>query len=315
MATKRKVTAKSKAKIKAKINTKNRQLALDAAKSKFMEQHLYTGDDKIIVGSTPVPQNIGFSVGQTLVSKTMSEDDLFPSLEIEHSVYDKIQYWIDKTNIEVSGLGRVVYDAEHHVWRVVSAYLVDQVNSAADTTLDAEAIGRLMFETKDDPGQLNWWWHSHHDMDVFWSSTDIAAIEELGQHGFFTATVFNKRRQSLSCAYQNVPFRMFSNELDFEVLSRTANKEWDDEFDEKVKEKVWVASKKKEDSAPRTFWYNNELFTIDEDDEGADHLPVSLLEQIRDDENEYDPETGSPFLDENDDPHSEATWDGSKYGL
>ena len=312
MATKRKVTAKSKAKAKTKlaeaqehceqVNTKNRQLALDAVergKAKVMEL-------------APLPQNIGFSVAPSKPVK--SEDDLFPSLEIEHSVYDKIQYWIDKTNIEVSGLGRIIYDAECHVWRVVSAYLVDQVNSAADTELNAEAIGRLMFETKDDPGQLNWWWHSHHDMDVFWSSTDIAAIEELGQHGFFTATVFNKRRQSLSCAYQNVPFRMFSNELDFEVLSRTANKEWDDEFDEKVKEKVWVASKKKEDSAPRKFWYNNELFTIDEDDERQCSM-ASLLEQIRDDEDEYDPETGSPFLDENDDPHSEATWDGSKYGL
>ena len=297
MANKRKTTAKTKAKVK--INAKNRQLAIDAVER---------GKTKVM-GLAPLPQNIGFSVAPSKPVK--SEGDLFPSLEIEHSVYDKIQYWIDKTNIEVSGLGRIIYDAECHVWRVVSAYLVDQVNSAADTELNAEAIGRLMFETKDDPGQLNWWWHSHHDMDVFWSSTDIAAIEELGQHGFFTATVFNKRRQSLSCAYQNVPFRMFSNELDFEVLSRTANKEWDNEFDEKVKEKVWVAgAKKKGEPAPRTFWYNNELFTIDEDDEDTD---IAAIEEGF--FTEYDPETGSPFLDENDDPHSEATWDGSKYGL
>ena len=294
MANKRKTTAKGKA--KAKINTKTRQLALDAVER---------GKTKVM-GLAPLPQNIGFSVAP--VSKTVrSEDDLFPSLEIEHSVYDKIQYWIDKTNIEVSGLGRIVYDAENHVWRVVSAYLVDQVNSAADTTLDAEAIGRLMFETKDDPGQLNWWWHSHHDMDVFWSSTDIAAIEELGEHGFFTATVFNKKRESLSCAYQNVPFRMFSNELDFEVLGRAANKEWDEEFDEKVKEKVWVPGPVKKKGALETFWYKDELFTIDENGQ--------VTEEDEDDEDNYDPETDGPFLGENDDPHSETSYDGSRWGI
>jgi hypothetical protein len=197
-----------------------------------------TGKSKIM-GLTSMPRNIGFSVAPI---STVSEDDLFPSLEIEEGVYNKVQYWIDKTDVEVSGLGRIIYDAERHVWRVVSAYLVEQVNSASDTELNAEAIGRLMFETKDDPGQLNWWWHSHHNMGVFWSSTDLAAIEELGEHGFFVATVFNKRRESLSCVYQNVPFRMFSNELDFEIVYTDSpiHKEWDDEFDEKVQEKVRI---------------------------------------------------------------------------
>jgi len=273
MANKRKIKGKSK----AKINAKARQLAIDAAKRGKT------------TGLTSMPRNIGFSVAPVSV---VSEDDLFPSLEIEEDVYNKVQYWIDKTDVEVSGLGRIVYDAERHVWRVVSAYLVDQVNSAADTELNAEAIGRLMFETKDDPGQLNWWWHSHHNMDVFWSSTDLAAIEELGEHGFFTATVFNKRRESLSCVYQNVPFRMFSNELDFEIAytASPVHKEWDDEFDEKVSEKTWSAK-------PLT-------------------SPFSLPQYSRDRVlfEEYDIEDfedlNGPFLPEGDDPHSEHSYNG-----
>ncbi len=243
-----------------------------------------------IVGLTPVPRNIGFSV--TPVS-TVKEDDLFPSLEIEEDVYNKVQYWIDKTDVEVSGLGRIVYDAERHVWRVVSAYLVDQVNSVADTELNAEAIGRLMFETKDDPGQLNWWWHSHHNMDVFWSSTDLAAIEELGEHGFFVETVFNKLRESLSCVYQNVPFRMFSNELDFEIVytASPAHKEWDDEFDEKVSEKTWAVK-----SVPLTSPFSLPQYSSER----------ALFEEYDADFEDFN----GPFLPEGDDPHSEHSYNG-----
>jgi len=119
---------------------------------------------------------------------------------IDHEVYDKILYWVDKSPVEISGLGKVVM--KDGVFHVVSAYLLDQKNTAASTDITPEAVAKLMYESKDDEGHLNFWWHSHVNMKCFWSSTDTETIRQLGEKGWCLATVFNKKDEYRSAYYQ-----------------------------------------------------------------------------------------------------------------
>ena len=102
---------------------------------------------------------------------------------------------------ECSGLGRITWDV-NGLATVTHVYLLDQVNSGVTTDLDATEVAKLQYTSKDDEGALNWWWHSHVDMDVMWSGTDMATMEQFGKKGYLLSTVFNKRNEMRTAYYQ-----------------------------------------------------------------------------------------------------------------
>ncbi len=118
---------------------------------------------------------------------------------IDFKVYQKIMHWVNKAQGEVSGLGKVIIDKGDY--RVVDAILVEQQNTGASTELEPASVAKAMYEMRETPGHLNFWWHSHVNMAVFWSGTDIDTIREIGQHGFVVATVFNKKNETRSALY------------------------------------------------------------------------------------------------------------------
>ena len=174
------------------------------------------------------------------VIKVNSVDDI--AFKIDNEVYDKVMHWVDKAVGEISGFGKV--ELIDGVFYVTSAILLKQENTSASTEIDAGAVAKAMYEMKDEPGHLNWWWHSHVNMPVFWSGTDMDTIQELGEHGWICATVFNKKEEMRSAYYQkgddflpkvfidNVPTGRQS------LLDIASMEEWDREFDEKVTVKV-----------------------------------------------------------------------------
>lgn len=164
-------------------------------------------------------------------------------IEIEEDVYNKVMHWVHKAGTEeVSGLGKVIYDEENACFRVIDAILLKQENTAGTTDIDAAAVTQAMFELKDTPGSLNWWWHSHVKMAVFWSGTDLGTIETLGKGGWFVSTVFNQHNEMRSCYYQTKPHAVFADNLETEVLRYCDDEDvadWDKEFDEKVTARRW----------------------------------------------------------------------------
>jgi len=166
-------------------------------------------------------------------------DDI--AVEIDEAVYAKIMHWIDKADGEVSGLGKIVM--ENGIFRVTSAILLKQENTAVSTDIDAAAVGKAMFELKDEPGHMNWWWHSHVNMDVFWSGTDMDTIHEFGNQGWVLATVLNKKREMRSCYYQKgtgfIPNLLIDdiNTRTIFLASEETFTQWDEEFTSKVDEK------------------------------------------------------------------------------
>ncbi len=123
---------------------------------------------------------------------------------LEHA---KIMHWVHKAGgLEVSGFGRVLRVGTHlHVSKV---YLLQQKNTAGSTVLDAADLSRALYQTKDDPGDFNFWWHSHHSMAAFFSGTDHATIQDLGSNGWLLATCFNNRGETKTGIYTTMPVEM-----------------------------------------------------------------------------------------------------------
>jgi proteasome lid subunit RPN8/RPN11 len=164
-------------------------------------------------------------------------------LIIPDEIYQKIIWWVRKATGECSGFGKVVY--KDGAFRVESAMLVKQSNSSAETEIDGGDLAKAMYDLREAPGDLVWWWHSHVNMDVFWSSTDREAIEMVGAGGYCIATVFNKRCEYLSAYYRpekdEIP-GVFIDELDTSfprTLPAEMTAPWEKEFEEKCAVKTY----------------------------------------------------------------------------
>lgn len=153
---------------------------------------------------------------------------LNPKVHIEDRVFQKIMFWCNKADkYEVSGLGNVVFDEKNNTFIVNEVYLLEQENTGSTTDLNESAIGRLMHEHYKSGivGDLNFWWHSHADMNVFWSGTDMATIEELGKNGWFLSTVFNKKEEMRSAYHSTEGVGVFVDNLDTTIIQSFSDKQ------------------------------------------------------------------------------------------
>jgi hypothetical protein len=175
------------------------------------------------------------------------------SISIPHDVHQKVMFWVmTAEKHEVSGFGTVRIDRKEKVFFVEDAFLLDQENTAGETDIDAIALSKLMFQQKD-KGDLKWWWHSHVMMSCFWSGIDMDTIKKLGANGWLLATVFNQKWEKRSAFYTHATSvlggqELFMDEMETHIQSYYPTDVidgWAKEYKEKVKEKKYVASKKK----------------------------------------------------------------------
>ena len=114
-------------------------------------------------------------------------------LVIGRDAYNKIRYYVDRTKFEISGLG--VIENIKGIPTVTDIILLKQTNEHAETELDAVALNKADYDfmMSGKEGSLNFWWHSHNIMEVYWSQTDEDAIEQLTGTGEFFHGVFNHK--------------------------------------------------------------------------------------------------------------------------
>lgn len=170
-----------------------------------------------------------------------------PKVIIDNEVYRRIMHWINKSDHEVSGLGMVSLQPDG-ILRVIHAMLLPQVNTGTSTDIEPEDAAKMLFKCKDLPGDLRFWWHSHVNMEVFWSGTDMDTIRKIGAGGWFLSTVFNKKREMRSAFYSVngtvTPWGthpLFQDLLDTRVepfLEQNAER-WDAEYAENVRARVY----------------------------------------------------------------------------
>jgi hypothetical protein len=179
---------------------------------------------------------------------------LKPKIIIEKEVYQKIMHWVNKSEYEVSGFGTVQVEKDGVV-RVTSAMLLPQKNGATHTDIEADAICKALFELRDAPGELKWWWHSHVKMGVFWSGTDHQAMRDFAStdDSWMVCTVFNQLNQRKSAYYApasiSTPWgysHLFLDDLETQVndlIDQEKVKQWDEEYAKNVQNNRPVASR------------------------------------------------------------------------
>jgi hypothetical protein len=158
------------------------------------------------------------------------------NIVIDNMVYQKIMHWINKSEYEVSGLGKITYKDGRIT--VIDAILLPQKNGSTHTDIEGDVVGKAMFQLKDTPGDLRWWWHSHVNMDVFWSGTDRDTIEKISDGGWFVSTVFNKKHEMRSCLNMNAPLPLgFMDNIPtrpIQFLDQELVKAWDADYEKNV---------------------------------------------------------------------------------
>ena len=114
-------------------------------------------------------------------------------------VEERIRHYTSLAAGEVSGLGLVEeVDGGFLVTRV---FLPRQQCTHGGTELDQKSIAEILVGLEDegiDSGTLKFWFHSHGNLDVFWSSTDEDCIAGLANDNYFVSLVVNKAGDSLS---------------------------------------------------------------------------------------------------------------------
>lgn len=175
-----------------------------------------------------------------------------PKIFIDPMVRKKIMHWVLKAgDKECSGLGGVI--VQNGALHVVEAFMTEQKNTSGDTELDAASIAKALYDHREKPWKIRFWWHSHHKMGVFWSKTDVDAIRQLGKEDWFLSTVFNAKGETKSCIYGNLPFEFCYDNLTLQDTRKSIPEDlllqWDSEYDSKVLKPIlsqysypWAAS-------------------------------------------------------------------------
>lgn len=165
-------------------------------------------------------------------------------ITIPQHINDQIKFYVARSSIECSGLGKVVVTPDGY--EVTEIVLLKQENTASHTEIDASAVTKAMYELRNSKGGMYFWWHSHVNMPVFWSGTDVATIEEIGQNGLCVAVVYNKKNEKRGAVWikgHDLSPNLYLDDVTVSVAYSQPSEElkasWAKEFDEKCTAKVY----------------------------------------------------------------------------
>jgi len=94
---------------------------------------------------------------------------------------------------EIGGMSVMIEDKEGD-WNLEDPVILEQEISSGNTILDKDALAVYYTKQASKMKKQNFrfcWWHSHHTMSAFWSSTDVKAIDEFNEGDFSFALVVN----------------------------------------------------------------------------------------------------------------------------
>lgn len=142
--------------------------------------------------------------------------------------FHKLRLYIELCPVEIGGLGQLEWVDGQLV--VTDLFLLPQRVTAFDTELDAEHLCEFLADCvaeEKDPASLKVWWHSHGEMDVEWSATDLQTISELPGE-FFVSIVGNKKSEFVCRIDIFAPSRLVIDDLDLVPLPGPMSEGLDD---------------------------------------------------------------------------------------
>ncbi len=152
-------------------------------------------------------------------------------------VEERIRHYTQLAVGEISGLGTVEeFDGG---FLVTDIFLPKQSCSPGGTELDRESVATLIVELDQagvDTGTLRFWFHSHSNLDVFWSPTDEQCISNLANGDYVLSLVTNKKGQMLARLDVFRPVRVTADQLPISV--RSAGTTLRDQCEKEIGERV-----------------------------------------------------------------------------
>jgi hypothetical protein len=142
-------------------------------------------------------------------------------LRITPYARQQLSAYIGESDTEISGFG--IVEKGHTAYTVTKLYCPVQTCSGGDTEVGAAELSSLLGDViaaGEDPANLRLWWHSHVNMQVFWSGTDNATATELARiaGGWFISIVGNKRGDLRTRVDLAHPFTMLWDELPLRIV-------------------------------------------------------------------------------------------------
>lgn len=102
-----------------------------------------------------------------------------PKLLVELSVWQQMMAFVLACPVEVNGFG-YVSQVDTNIYRLDEVFILDQLATAASVEVTAEALARHLFEMSQqniDPSRMRFQWHSHVNMEAYFSGTDLDNID------------------------------------------------------------------------------------------------------------------------------------------
>ena len=165
----------------------------------------------------------------------------------EH-VYAKMFGYIDAVDGEISGMGEV--QRVGSVYTVMDIWLLKQECTGASTSIDAVSLADLRAEVYGQGRAQNGfqlWWHSHANMDTFWSGTDKSTMQMfMTDIDWMLFIVANKKRSVRARVEFKTPFPLALEDISVSVNTAL-------EYDaEAIKREVEAKVKSPQWKAPQT---------------------------------------------------------------
>jgi hypothetical protein len=167
-------------------------------------------------------------------------------IEFTSEAWAKMWAYTFSVKTEISGYGKVeLIDGTFYVTDIA---IFNQTVSGADTTIEAASVAKFMYELHkrgEDATQWRLWWHSHNNMEVFWSGTDEVAMSPANNIGrdWMISTVVNFRRHILGRLDIYTPVHTIINDIptDVEAVGYDIPTHIAAEVAEKVKQRTYTA--------------------------------------------------------------------------
>lgn len=158
---------------------------------------------------------------------------------ITSKAYIKLKYYVTLTENEISGLG-TIEKKDNQTLLITNIYLFKQNSGYVSTDLDKKEVCKFVedeFKKGHNVNLIKVWWHSHANMNCFWSGTDINCIEDFGQSSnFLISLVVNHKLEMLSRIDIFDPIRATLDNL--QVTIDLENEKIKEKIQQEIKEKV-----------------------------------------------------------------------------
>ncbi len=142
------------------------------------------------------------------------------NLIIPKEVEERIHGYVMSVETEIAGMGKVAVSPDGESITVTEVMIYEQDVTGATADLSPQAIAKWQTElVKKGESPKHWklWWHSHANMQAFFSGRDTATIDQQTEGDWMVSLVVNKRREREARLDLYRPFRMYLEDIDIQI--------------------------------------------------------------------------------------------------